>query len=140
MNESANFSKWSQMARDFLGEDFWSEVSGMGEGKHPKTDVLLGRNEVIVLMDLPGVDNLEDVDIRVEGETLFVKGTVPTPYTKCDRLVSECFRGAFERVIPLGRVVSRRQGSARYRRGVLEIRLPMISSTGDDRRIRVSDS
>ncbi|SFT00111.1 HSP20 family protein [Marininema halotolerans] len=128
------------MAREFLGEEFWSEVSGVGSKNHPKADVIHSMNEVIVVIDLPGIANIDAVDIRVEGETLFIKGTIPTLYKQQEHIVTERHVGSFERTIPLGVPVIRQRSRASYRKGVLEIRLPMVAAGSSTRRIRISDN
>lgn len=140
VNRPPNFDKWRQIAKDFLGEDFWSDVSGMGSVNQAKADVIHSMNEVIVLIDLPGIDDIDAVDIRVEGETLFIKGRIPTAYKKHERILTERNSGTFERTIPLGVPVIRQKSRANYRKGVLEIRLPMIAAGSNPRRIRISDS
>ncbi|WP_169713745.1 Hsp20/alpha crystallin family protein [Paludifilum halophilum] len=131
------FTQWGRLARDFLGEDFWSEVSGAVQGYPPRVDVLKNEREVIVLIDAPGIDDIDTVELHVDEETLYVRGEISPSRQDCQRILTERFQGQFERVVPLGETVSRENTRARYRKGVLEIYLPKGSTARNERRIRV---
>lgn len=139
MESGSNSLKWSQLARQFFGEDFWSDVMGAIPDSVPKADVYHTRNEVIVLVDLPGIEDINQLELRIDGQQLLIKGTIPSRYDQLKVAVSERPKGEFERSIPLGAWVTRRNGSARYRRGVLEVRLPKVPAS-KHARIRVRDS
>ncbi|GGE27039.1 putative 15 kDa heat shock protein [Marinithermofilum abyssi] len=137
MNQDKNFEKWSKLARKFLGDDFWGDMMEAVPTAGPKADVYHGQQEVVVLIDLPGIENVKDVDVRIDGDTLWVKGERPNRYAHYNAKVTERNTGAFERKIHLGALVSKKQSSASYRKGVLEIRLRIIKPNDDH--IQVSD-
>lgn len=139
MEPSSNLMKWTQLARQFLGEDFWSDVMNAVPDSGPKADVYHTRNEVIVLVDLPGIEDINQVQLRLDGQHLLIKGTIPSRYDQLEVSVSERPKGEFQRSIPLGAWVTRHKGSARYRRGVLEVRLPKVPAP-KTARIRVRDA
>lgn len=133
-NQLPDFSKWYQLARQFLGEDFFKEMTNESFNKTPYADVYEGKNEVIVVMDLPGMENINSLDIRIEGETLLIKGYVPSPYQSYRTISTERKSGEFQKTISLGTPVSPKFSSARYRKGVLEIRFPRLKPS---QRLRV---
>ncbi len=139
MSRNQNFEQWIGLMRDFLGDDFWTEVTGSNQTYQPKADVLHSDHEVVVLIDIPGIQDVGVLDIRVEGETLYVRGEVPPSWEHCEPVLTERFKGKFERVIPLGEAVRRRPGGARYRKGVLEIRLTRLSADRYQARVEAEE-
>jgi HSP20 family protein len=146
-DQQQHFQKWSQLARKFLGDDFWSDLmsaspttSSASSSNGPKADVYHTQNEVIVLVDLPGIEDIHLLDLRVNEDTLYIKGHIPTRYANYDSTLSERLSGDFERSIPLGTTVTRQRSSARYRKGLLEVRLNRVHAPRTQHRIRVRDS
>ncbi|MBN2911042.1 Hsp20/alpha crystallin family protein [Polycladomyces sp. WAk] len=146
-DQQQHFQKWSQLARKFLGDDFWSDVmsaypatSSPSSSGGPKADVYHTQNEVIVLVDLPGIEDIHLLDLRIQDDTLYIKGNIPARYANYDATLSERLSGDFERSIPLGATVTRQHSSARYRKGLLEVRLHKMHAPRAQHRIRVQDS
>jgi len=125
-NQKAPMQRWHTLARQFLGEDFFEEVMTGIKKKEPAVDVYHGSHEVVVVVDLPGIVDVNSIQLRVEGDTLHIQGAIPAPYQGFRTYVSERTKGAFEKSIQLGAIVSKANASARYRRGVLEIRFPKV--------------
>ncbi|MBA4495414.1 Hsp20/alpha crystallin family protein [Paenactinomyces guangxiensis] len=137
-NRIPDYSRWNQLARQFLGEDFFADImsSAVGE-KEPCADVYQGKNEVIVVIDLPGVEDINSLEISVEGETMWIKGYFPTPYQAYQQTLAERKSGEFQKAISLGAPVSKQYSSARYRRGILEIRFPKTGIRKKTHKIRI---
>lgn len=138
MESGSHWLKWAHLFSRFLGEDFWADMESGFFGPVPKADVYHSRNEVIVLVDLPGMDDINQVQLRLDGQNLLIKGTIPSRHDRLHASVSERPKGEFQRSIPLGARVTRHQASARYRRGVLEVRLPKVPAP-KPAQIRVRD-
>lgn len=68
VNNHQDFTKWTQLAQKFLGDDFWSGMMEMIPGSDIKVDVYHSQNEVIVLVDLPGIRDMNQIDLRIEGD------------------------------------------------------------------------
>lgn len=91
----------------------------------PVVDVYETADELVVTTELPGAKE-KDVHVSIVGDVLTIKGE-----RKQDREVKEehyhrmeRFYGSFERHIPLPIPVEADKVKARFRDGVLEIRLP----------------
>lgn len=138
MESGSRWMKWAQLASSFLGEDFWADMEEEAPEYIPKADVYHTQSEVIVLVDLPGVEDVRQLQLRTDGQHLHIKGKISSRYDRLDVSVSERPKGEFQRSIPLGAWVTRRQASARYRRGVLEVRLPKVPAPKTTK-IRVRD-
>jgi HSP20 family protein len=120
-----NFAEVNELARAFLGDDFFNELGGITASNAPSgpaADVYQSHNEVIVVINLPGMENIHTLDIRVEGTDLKLQGSLESPYQAYEATLMERKRGVFERVVPLGVKVVSRYESARYKKGVLELR------------------
>ncbi|PTX60709.1 HSP20 family protein [Melghirimyces profundicolus] len=139
MDPHQNFMKWSQLAKKFLGDDFWSDVIEHLPATVPKADVYHGDHELLVLVDLPGLENVNQIRLSVEGDALLVKGRMSPRQTHYEPVLQERYTGDFERRIQLGASVNRKNSSARYRKGVLEVRLPRGEVESDSPSIRIRD-
>ena len=102
MDPHQNFMKWGEMARKFLGNDFWGDMLETMPSSGPKADVYHGHDEVLVLIDLPGVEDISQIQLQVEEDTLLVKGRVNPRHTHYQANLQERFYGDFERRISWG--------------------------------------
>jgi len=94
-------------------------------------------DEIIVRLEAPGLEP-DDFDISVVNGLLAVRGEkrMEREQKRGQYHVMECAYGSFERTIPLPRSVEASGVKARYRRGVLTVRLP-IAESARVRRIEV---
>lgn len=139
MDPHQNFMKWGEMARKFLGNDFWGDMMETMPSSGPKADVFHGKDEVLVLVDLPGVEDINQIQLRVEDDALLIKGRLNPRHTHYQANLQERFYGDFERRIKLGTSVVRKNSSARYRKGILEVRLLRAGMDTDFHTIRIRD-
>jgi HSP20 family protein len=87
----------------------------------PPLDLFETDEEVIVEMELPGIDSTQ-VTVNIVDNTLLVTGRAPEPEPGGVFRRIERPRGAFSRMIPMPVDVTA-ESTARLRRGVLEVRL-----------------
>lgn len=83
--------------------------------------------DLVVTIELPGVDPEKDVDIVVEDDTLIIKGekSDEREVDEEDHFLRERRYGHFERRIFLPDGVDPEQISAAYDQGVLTVRVPI---------------
>lgn len=96
------------------------------EGVFPRVDLYQTRNELIAVLELPGIENSQDVKLSVESRRLVVRGEQKNRYTMLDEeqfLLTERHRGAFEREILLPIKVIPNKVRAVYRLGLLEVHM-----------------
>ena len=93
----------------------------------PSVDLRETENEVILEADLPGVSR-EDLDITVDEDAVILKGEIKRDVTREEKgyHLTERRYGSFYRTIPLPVEVKSEQASARYKNGVLELRIPKM--------------
>lgn len=91
----------------------------------PPVDILETENDLVLKADLPDV-TLEDIDVRVENQTLSIKGerrfeseAKEKGYHRIERSY-----GSFVRSFTVPSSVDTEQVSADYKNGVLTVKLP----------------
>ena len=91
----------------------------------PAVDILETENELVLKMDVPEVE-LENVDIRLENQTLTVKGERKfenRPDSKAYHRIERSY-GTFARSFTLPNTLETEKVRADYKNGVLSIVLP----------------
>jgi HSP20 family protein len=91
----------------------------------PAVDVIENENELVLKADLPDVD-LKDIDVRVENQTLTLKGDRKFESEKNNGGYHRIERnyGTFMRSFTLPSSVENDKVSADYKNGVLTVTLP----------------
>ncbi len=102
-----------QPANISMGHSFW----------RPATDVVETASEVIVLVELAGVDH-EQLDVLLFEDALIVEGERRLPaYAAGVYHAAEIRQGQIRLELPLPASIDPEQVDARYERGLLEMRL-----------------
>ena len=103
----------------------------------PAVDILETENELVVKSDLPDV-KLEDIDVRVENQTLSIKGERRFEDDASDQGYHRIERsyGSFVRSFAVPNSVDTEKVSADYKNGVLTIKLPK-KETAKPKQVRV---
>jgi HSP20 family protein len=101
---------------------------GNGAGQRPvyrpAVDIVDAPNEMVVLADVPGVDETH-LDITLDKNVLTIRGTVEPPaFERHTSLQTEYGVGDFERTFTLSDDVSREGIEASVKDGVLQLKLP----------------
>jgi len=91
-------------------------------------DVSAQSDHVLVELEAPGLDK-DDIDIDVQGRRLIVTGrkSYESERKSGSMVISERAFGHFQRVIALPEEVTAEKAEARYRKGVLTIKLPKLA-------------
>ena len=82
-------------------------------------------NEIILRADIPGVSP-QELDITVDENVIILKGEIKQDQDRNEKgyHITERRYGSFYRTIPLPVAVKSDQSTARYKNGVLELRVP----------------
>jgi len=131
---SAFQSEMNRMMDRFF-DGFGAMSDPWGGRWYPETDVSETDKEVVISAELPGL-NQEDLDIRVSGNALTIRGEKRSEHRdeEGERVMVERSYGSFERRIPLPTAVRDDQAEASYKDGVLTIRLPKREEAVNGRR------
>jgi len=91
----------------------------------PAVDIVETENELVVKADLPDL-KLEDIDVRVENQTLTIKGERRFEEDAAEKGYHRIERsyGGFMRSFAVPNSVDTEKVSADYKNGVLTIKLP----------------
>lgn len=128
--QGGNFN-WKDMqdkAQQFLGEDFLSKITQAMPRRSPNIDMYRTNNEVVVVMEIPGVSEPGMVNITMRGYILLIYGSIPRNYpASADNiLIKERFTGEFRREIELPHYVAvNKKIEAKFRYGLLEVHVPI---------------
>lgn len=116
---------WSVEPLDFFGEVL------------PEMDISETSREVVVKMDLPGVEPA-DIEISLSGDVLTIAGRRSEEVEEEDAHLYHCERhyGAFQRQVQLPCPVEPDKVDARYKNGVLTVRLKK-AHVREPRKVRV---
>lgn len=121
---------WAPMTRlrDSLNRLFdYPEFGGMDffEGWQPAVDVQEDKDNFSVKAEMPGMKR-EDIDVSLHQNTLVLSGERKREEERKDEgyYRSERYFGKFQRSIPLPQAVDAQKIEARYRDGVLTVKLP----------------
>jgi HSP20 family protein len=95
----------------------------------PAVDIVDAPNEMVVLADVPGVDETH-LDITLDKNILTIRGTVePTSFEGHTSFQTEYGVGDFERTFTLSDDVSREGIEASVKDGVLQLKLPKTAKS-----------
>jgi HSP20 family protein len=122
-----------------LGPDIATWSSGAW---HPAVDIFETKEEVVVLVELPGVQRA-DMTVSLKHNTLIVSGR---KYEEKTSESTACFlclernHGEFRRVVPLTTLVDPHNGGATLSHGILTIRLAkIVDSRKSEYHIRIKE-
>jgi len=113
-----------QQALDAFRQSDWLESSPSGMGSFPPVNVFRQKDDLVVLIELPGIKK-SDLDIQVKENTLRIAGSksVDNP-DKASLHRRERLSGQFDRAITLPVQIDADRVKAEYRNGMLALHLP----------------
>ncbi|MGW3466966.1 Hsp20/alpha crystallin family protein [Saccharopolyspora sp. NPDC000995] len=112
---------------DFFARRFFAAPNGAGFV--PAADVERDGSDVVIKLDLPGVDIAEDVNVEVAEGRLVISGQRNSDEARQvdNAVLREVRRGSFRREFDLPEGVGADQVEADYDRGVLRVRVRDIN-------------
>lgn len=113
------------------GQPLWNPFGGMGgqppkQRVYPPVDVYETRHEVVLTLEIPGMERASDIHVAVFPDHVVVKGSIERNYQSASSsplATAERYVGPFERRISLPVRVRKQHAKAVYRSGLLELRL-----------------
>lgn len=127
MDPFKNWQDWRKNLDSFLGDGFLSSFEGILQNNYfPLVNVYKTENEILVLASIPGLNNINQVDVYVDYQSLELKGDVNLRYKGFKLVQDELFNSHFERKIDLPFPVKDDRVDAIYQNGLLIIHLHRI--------------
>lgn len=139
MKRTVSESIWSKLKNQTgfsLDDSFWEDISGLIPSLGPRIDVYQTRDEVVVVIELPGADSPDKIELRLRKKnTLLIKGYIDCDYPagESDMHLGERYFGEFERRLKLPHEVSADGIKAVFEHGLLTLRLPKLPEAEDER-------
>ncbi|MEW6182013.1 MAG: Hsp20/alpha crystallin family protein [Bacillota bacterium] len=102
-----------------------------GEIPSPRIDLHQSENDIRAVVEIPGLESKDDIEVIVTDNTLTVRGEIKRSYEQEGEGVfhSERYYGAFNRTLSLPVEVKPDESTASYKNGVLEIRMPKTEAS-----------
>jgi HSP20 family protein len=106
----------------------------------PSADVAADGEDVVISIELPGVDVEKDVTVEINRGRLVVHGerSASSESTEGGRIRRERWHGSFHREFTLPENVAADRVAASYDRGVLSVRLPGAATVPTSTRVPVT--
>jgi HSP20 family protein len=130
---------WSKIFGAQFGGDGSAAATGPSASSLPRIDIYQTRQEVVAVVEVPGLESANDVKINVTADSLTVSGSLEGRFSTFEKdrfLLNERFRGSFERTVSLPVRVRPQQARAIYRNGLLEVRMIKVGRSGNQKRGR----
>jgi HSP20 family protein len=115
---------------DKIFEDFWVKERGLMRGidiKEPSVDIEDKKREIVVTVDLPGVDK-KDIEVHVEQDRIEIKAMkkMEKEMKKKNYYRRERAFSGFYKACSLPALVDPNKAKSSFKNGVLTINLPKI--------------
>ncbi|NSL53005.1 Hsp20/alpha crystallin family protein [Calidifontibacillus erzurumensis] len=124
MDPFKNWQDWRKNLDAFFGENFLSSFENILLYNYfPQVNVYKTDNELIVLANIPGLNDINNVDVFIDYQSLELRGNVNLKYKGFKLIQDELFNGHFERKINLPYPVKEDRIDATYQNGLLIIHL-----------------
>ncbi len=116
----------------FFGENFWNEFEGIMKPNIPQINMYQTDNEILCIVNMPGLKNLNQIDIYVNYTTLELRGNINLEHAHGTVIKEEILQGVFDRKIDLPFPVRADKMDATYKNGLVFIQLHrLISETSN---------
>lgn len=128
MDPFRNMGEWKQNMDHFFGESFWGEFEDVLKPPVPQINLYQHENELLCYVNLPGVKDLDKIDVFVDYATLELKGVIDIHHSGGQVIKDEIIQGVFERKIELPYPVRNDKIDATYQHGLLVLQLHRLIS------------
>ncbi|RBW69103.1 Hsp20/alpha crystallin family protein [Bacillus taeanensis] len=128
-----NWSRFSENIDQVLGEDFWNDLHHVIPKRGPSFDMYETKTEGVIIVELPGMTSMDNIQIRQNGTELILHGNIGYTYpVEQEKLLqNERFSGKFKRVISVPFHYKAEDIKAQYKNGLLEIRIQKAAQEED---------
>jgi len=125
---------WENPFKDALSPFFGSRFGGM-----PTVDVSEDKNEITVRAEVPGMAE-KDIDLTWHNGTLRIRGEKKSEKEdkKKGHYYRECSYGSFSRDIPVGDAVDWKGATAKYKNGILTVKMPKTEKSRKTIEVKVN--
>lgn len=138
MNPFEHMDDWKKNMDQFFGNNFWGQFDGLIKNSIPQLNLYQTDHEIFVLINVPGMDSLDNIDVYVDYATLELKGTIDLGLGQNTATTQEITEGVFERKVHLPFPVRADKIKATYKNGIVYVKLHrLVSETSRKNRVNV---
>jgi HSP20 family molecular chaperone IbpA len=118
-----DFTNMKDQFKGFFGDEFWGNFDSLFQNQLTQYNLYQGENELLCIVNVPGINNMDDVSVYVNQNILEVEGKINLTYKGFKILHEGIFQGSFKREIELPYSVKSDRVNAHYQHGLLIIHL-----------------
>jgi HSP20 family protein len=122
-NLFGNINDWKKQWDQFFGGEFWSGFEPIFKNMQTQMNLYKGENELLVVLALPGLENVENLELYAHYQILEVKGKIILDFPGFEVIEEGIMEGDFQREIQLPYPVREDRIEANYENGLLIIHL-----------------
>ncbi len=138
INQFKGMNDWMKQMDQFFGKDFLGGFEPMLRASQTQVNLYKTENELLVVVSLPGLENVDEVDVYPNHQKLDIKGRINLKFKGFELIEENIFQGHFERTIDLPYPVREDRVDASYHNGLLIIHLHrLIQSEASRKKIAV---
>jgi HSP20 family protein len=138
-NPFDSFPDWSKHLEHFFQGDFWSSFQPFlpAAKKQSGINIYKKDNELLIVVSLPGLDKMEDVELYAYYKTLEIKANINLQFKGFELIEEGIFQGTWEKTIPIPFAVKEDRIEATYHNGLLFIHLHRLIPDGTKKKIEI---
>ncbi|HZG59708.1 MAG TPA: Hsp20/alpha crystallin family protein [Anoxybacillus sp.] len=135
------FKDWKKQWEYFFNQDFWNNFEPfLQTNKQSSSGVNIYKkeeNELLVVMNIPGLEDVEQVEVYVDYKTLEIKAEINLQFKGFELVEEGIFQGTFEKTVPLPFAVKEDRIEASYAGGLLMIHLHRLIPDDTKKKIKI---
>lgn len=136
LNGMPGFGNFQKHMDNFLGDEFLQQFQKNDPSTTTATyNFYENESELLYVFNIPGIQNVDTIEVRLQGKTLFVSGNITLHYNGFELKTSGITTGEFQYNIDLPFSVRQDKVEASYENGLLQILLFRVLATRDDSEI-----
>ncbi|MCF6137370.1 Hsp20/alpha crystallin family protein [Pseudalkalibacillus berkeleyi] len=139
MDSWSKMMEWKQVADKYMNQSFFPDHNQQ-QKQSPQVNIYESENELLCLVSLPGLNNVEDVEVYVYKSSIKLIGNTSLHTHGMSIKQDEIFQGRFERDVSLPYSVREDPIDAYYHKGVLYIRLyRLLTDDRPKKKVQIKD-
>lgn len=123
-----------EQAGRVLGERFWNDIAGILPRPGPSLDLYETTTYVVAAIELPGLRLPDRIRLSTDGRSLMIRGELHPDYEvdEDELVLSERWKGRFQRAVRLPHEVQKNGIKARLRDGLLVVQLTKVQQAAEE--------
>lgn len=99
MDPFKNMGDWKRNVDNFFGDNFWNEFEGVVKPPIPQVNIYQNENELLCLVNIPGLKDFKKTDVYVDYAILELKGIIEIDHPGGQVVKEEILQGDRKSVV-----------------------------------------